>query len=209
MTQDNSYFHADRNDLLQFLQTSKQFKNGLDIGCAAGVLGTQMMRASVVNNVDGVEINPEIAKQAAITLRKVWQGSIEAVLPDIPLENYDLITMADSLEHLTDPWKVLTDLYQNSAMGTKLLISVPNIREKNVLLPLLLQGRFDYQNSGVMDRTHLHFFTRSSLINILRETGWTVEKTQPNIKRKYLKWWYPYHLLEEFIAVQYFALASK
>lgn len=209
MTQDNAYFHADRHDLLQFLQSNNQFKNGLDIGCATGVLGTQMMRAQVVNNVDGVEINPEVAKQAALTLGKVWQGSIEAVLPDIPLTNYDLIIMADSLEHLADPWKVLTDLYQNSAVGTKLLISVPNIREKNVLIPLLFQGRFDYQNSGVMDRTHLHFFTRSSLMSILRETGWTVEKIEPNIKQKYLKWWYPYNLLEEFIAVQYFSIASK
>lgn len=96
MTQNNSYFHADRNDLLQFLQTGKHYINGLDIGCAAEILGT-----------------------------------------------------------------------------------------------------------------HLHFFTRPSLINILRETGWTVEKIQPNIKIRYLKWWYPYTLLEQFIAVQYFALASK
>ncbi|BBP00863.1 class I SAM-dependent methyltransferase [Sulfuriferula nivalis] len=208
MTPKNSYFHADRNDLLQFLQPEK-FKNGLDIGCAAGVLGTQMMRASVVNNVDGVEINTEIAKQAELVLHKVWQGGIEAVLPDIPLKNYDLICMADSLEHLMDPWKVLSELYQNAAAGTKLVVSVPNIREKNVLLPLLFRGQFEYQNSGVMDRTHLHFFTRSSLIKILRDTGWVVERTQPNIKKKYLKWWYPYQLLEEFVAVQYFALASK
>jgi 2-polyprenyl-3-methyl-5-hydroxy-6-metoxy-1,4-benzoquinol methylase len=208
MTSNNSYFHADRNDLLQFLQHEK-FNNGLDIGCAAGVLGTQMMRSSVVNNVDGVEINPEIAKQAVMVLNKVWQGGIEAVLHDTPLTDYDLICMADSLEHLMDPWKVLSDLYQNAAVGTKLVVSVPNIHEKNVLLPLLFQGRFEYQNSGVMDRTHLHFFTRSSLIKILGETGWVVEKTQPNIKKKYLKWWYPHQLLEEFVAVQYFALASK
>ena len=60
-----------------------------------------------------------------------------------------------------------------------------------------------------MDRTHLHFFTRSSLITLLSDTGWSVEKIHPNIKQKYLKWWYPHKLLEEFITVQYFVLAHK
>lgn len=206
---DHAYFHADRNDLLQFLATDKKFSNALDIGCAAGIFGIQMIAASIVNHVDGVEINERIAKQAAMVLRKVWHGGIENSLQNIGLDHYDLITMADSLEHLPDPWQVLTDLYVNAAKGTSLLISVPNVREKSVLFPLLFQGRFEYQNSGIMDRTHFHFFTHSSLINILRETGWTVDKTKANIKRKYLKWWYPHHLLEEFIAVQYFALAHK
>lgn len=209
MTENNAYFNADRNDLLQFLSTDKVFNHALDIGCAAGVLGRQMVAASLVSCVDGIEINADVAKQAAMILHKVWHGSVENVLPSIELSNYDLVTMADSLEHLSDPWQVLTDLHKNAVVGTRLLVSVPNIREKNVLLPLLFHGRFEYQNSGIMDRTHLHFFTRSSLINILSETGWIVEKTQANIKRKYLKWWYPHHLLEEFIAVQYFALAYK
>ena len=78
-----------------------------------------------------------------------------------------------------------------------------------MLLPLLVQGRFTYQDAGIMDRTHLHFFTRSSLGAAVRAARWQVVAIAPFIKRKYRRWWFPQHLLEEFFAVQYFLLAQK
>lgn len=209
MTQPTTYFNADRDDFLQFLNSAGKFGEVLDIGCAAGSLGSRLVESDLAEAVDGIEINPAAAAQASQRLRTVWQGSVEGLLPKIPLPAYSLIIMADSLEHLVDPWQVLRDLQENSSPETKIAVSVPNLREKNVILPLLFQGRFQYQDAGVMDRTHLHFFTRSSLIAPLSDTGWSVEKIHPNIKQKYLKWWHPHKLLEQFITVQYFVLAHK
>lgn len=209
MTQPSTYFTADRDDFAQFLSATGKFDTVLDIGCAAGTLGSQLLESGLAKAVDGIEINPAAAAKATPRLRKVWVDSVESLLPNIPLHAYNLIVMADSLEHLIDPWQVLKDLRKNCSPGTQLAVSVPNIREKNVIFPLLLRGRFQYQDAGVMDRTHLHFFTRSSLLSLISETGWTVERVQPNIKQKYLKWWYPYKFLEEFIAVQYFMIAHR
>jgi 2-polyprenyl-3-methyl-5-hydroxy-6-metoxy-1,4-benzoquinol methylase len=209
MTQPTTYFNADRDDFLQFLNSAGKFGEVLDIGCAAGSLGSRLVESDLAEAVDGIEINPAAAAKASQRLRTVWHGSVEDLLPKIPLPAYSLIIMADSLEHLVDPWQVLRDLQENSSPETKIAVSVPNLREKNVILPLLFQGRFQYQDAGVMDRTHLHFFTRSSLIALLSDTGWSVEKIHPNIKQKYLKWWYPHKLLEQFITVQYFMLAHK
>jgi 2-polyprenyl-3-methyl-5-hydroxy-6-metoxy-1,4-benzoquinol methylase len=209
MTQPTTYFNADRDDFLQFLNSAGKFGEVLDIGCAAGSLGSKLVESGLAEAVDGIEINPAAAAQASQRLRTVWHGSVDDLLPKVPLPAYSLIIMADSLEHLVDPWQVLRDLRENSSPETKIAVSVPNLREKNVILPLLFQGRFQYQDAGVMDRTHLHFFTRSSLIALLSDTGWSAEKIHPNIKHKYLKWWYPHKLLEEFITVQYFVLAHK
>lgn len=209
MTQPNTYFTADRDDFAQFLSATGKFDTVLDIGCAAGSLGSQLLESGLAKTVDGIEINPSAAAKAAPCLRTVWIGSVEDLLPNTPLHAYDLVIMADSLEHLVDPWKVLRDICENCRPGTQVAVSVPNVREKNVIFPLLFQGRFQYQDAGVMDRTHLHFFTRSSLLALLSDTGWTVDRVHPNIKQKYLKWWYPHRLLEEFITVQYFVLAHK
>lgn len=202
------YFNADRRELLHFLDDAR-YSSAIDLGCASGLLGKELVSAHFVTDYDGIELNPEAARAALDGLRQVWEGALETVFETVPWRSYDLIVMADVLEHLVDPWKTLRALHSHSAEGANLPISVPNVRYKSVILPLLFFGRFEYQSAEIMDRTHLHFFTRSSLVKTLAGTGWKVKKVRPNIKNKYLKWWYPHRLLEEFLAVQYFVLAGK
>lgn len=202
------YFSADRRELLHFLDDAR-YSSAIDLGCASGLLGKELISDRIVKACDGIELNPQAARVASDGLRKVWEGAVETVFETIPWRSYDLIVMADVLEHLADPWQILRALHSNAGEDVNLLISVPNLRHKSVVFPLLFSGRFEYQDAGIMDRTHLHFFTRSSLLKILADTGWKVQKVRPNIKGKYLKWWYPHHLLEEFLAVQYFVLAGK
>lgn len=201
------YFNADRRELLRFLDA--RYSSAIDLGCASGSLGRELISDQIVKACDGIELNPQAARAASDGLRKVWEGAVETVFETIHWRSYDLIIMADVLEHLTDPWQILRALHSNAREGADLLISIPNVRHKSVVFPLLFSGRFEYQDAGIMDRTHLHFFTRSSLLKMLSDTGWNVRKLTPNIKHKYLRWWYPHRLLEEFLAVQYFVLASK
>lgn len=205
----SAYFTADRQDLVDFLRPHGYHDVTLDIGCAGGRLGRQLLNAGLTGYCDGIEPNAEAVAQAAAQLRRVWSVPFEVGLEQAPWPDYDLVIMADVLEHLVDPWQALAELQQRVHLGARLLMSVPNVRHKSILLPLLFQGRFDYADAGILDRTHLHFFTRASLLDAVHQAGWRVIAIAPFIKRKYRRWWFPHRLLSEFLAVQYFLLAEK
>jgi len=81
MTQPNTYFTADRDDFAQFLSATGKFDTVLDIGCAAGSLGSQLLESGLAKTVDGIEINPSAAAKAAPRLRTVWIGSGKICYP--------------------------------------------------------------------------------------------------------------------------------
>ena len=203
------YYTADRRDLVDFLRLHGHFGTVLDIGCASGRLGQQLLQTGLAERCDGIEPNAEAASQAADQLHRIWVADLEAVTGQVPWTDYDLLIMADVLEHLIDPWRVLAELHRRVRPGARLLLSVPNVRHKSVVLPLLFRGRFDYADAGILDRTHLHFFTRSSLLDAVGRAGWRVATIAPYIKPKYRRWWFPHRLLGEFLAVQYFLLVEK
>ncbi|MDG4555765.1 MAG: class I SAM-dependent methyltransferase [Candidatus Competibacter sp.] len=203
------YYAADRQDLVDFLRPHGHFGVVLDIGCAGGCLGRQLLMTGLAERCDGIEPNEEAATQAADRLHRIWVADLAAVAEQVPWPDYDLLIMADVLEHLIDPWQVLAELHRRARPGARLLLSVPNVRHKSVVLPLLFRGRFDYADAGILDRTHLHFFTRSSLLDAVGRAGWRVATIAPFIKPKYRRWWFPHRMLGEFLAVQYFLLVEK
>ena len=203
------YFAADRRDLVDFLRPYGQLGMVLDIGCAGGRLGRQLLQTGLAERCDGIEPNAAAATQAADRLHRIWVADLETITEQLPWSDYDLLIMADVLEHLIDPWRVLAELHRRVRPGARLLLSVPNVRHKSVVLPLLFRGRFDYADAGIMDRTHLHFFTRSSLLDAVGRAGWRMVAVAPYIKPKYRRWWFPHRLLGEFLAVQYFLLVEK
>ncbi len=204
-----AYFTADRSELVDFLHLYGRHPVALDIGCASGRLGRQLLDAGLIERCDGIEPHPEAATQAAAQLNRVWNAPFEDSLEQAPWSDYDLVIMADVLEHLVDPWRALAELQRRVRSGAQLLLSVPNVRHHSVILPLLFQGWFDYADAGILDRTHLHFFTRASLLEAVHRAGWRTIAIAPSIKRKYRRWWYPHRLLSEFLAVQYLLLAEK
>jgi len=127
----------------------------------------------------------------------------------VPWPHYDLIVLADVLEHLVDPWSALRRVHAQTASECRLLLSVPNVRHYKVLLPLLFRGEFRYTDAGIMDRTHLHFFTRDSLQEAVHECGWTVRAIGSHMKRRYRRWYMPTRLLDPFVAVQTLLLVEK
>ena len=143
----------------------------LDVGCAVGMLG-QYLTEHQGCSVDGIEGNTEAAEIARPFYRRIAVTDLEsAVLRDV-LEGvrYDRIVCADVLEHLRDPGQVLCQLSDLLAPGGKLLISIPNIAHVGVFLELL-SGDFRYREEGLLDRTHLRFFTRRSFLCFLAENG--------------------------------------
>jgi 2-polyprenyl-3-methyl-5-hydroxy-6-metoxy-1,4-benzoquinol methylase len=206
------YYVADRKELVAFARTHGPFCNALDIGCASGVFGESLVSAGVVSSCDGIEPFADAVAIAKTRLRRAWHGTLESMAEIVPWADYDLISMADVLEHLADPWMALRQLHEHTAADCRLLLSVPNVpnvRHYKVSLPLLFKGEFRYTNQGIMDRTHLHFFTRKSLAETLQECGWQVRAIGSNMKRRYRKAYMPTSWLEPFVAVQYLVIAEK
>jgi 2-polyprenyl-3-methyl-5-hydroxy-6-metoxy-1,4-benzoquinol methylase len=145
----------------------------LEIGCANGRMSRFLTERGC--DVTGVELDPELSRQAATVCRRVITGSIE-VPETLPAdEQFDVVLLADVLEHLAWPDRVLHRLGKSLAPGGALVIAIPNAAFWTMRLRLLL-GRFDYSpNGGMLDRGHLRFFTRRSILRLLRECGFRIE----------------------------------
>ncbi len=141
----------------------------LDVGCDTGRFG-QVLRQEKACVVHGVEAFVAAAEQARDHLDQVFVQTIKDESSFDPLWDYDVILFLDVLEHLQDPWAVLRGTYQALKPGGLLQLVVPNVAHLAVVKRLLM-GRFDYAQHGTMDRTHLRWFTRSSLRNLLAESG--------------------------------------
>lgn len=146
----------------------------LDVGCAGGAMGALMMEKGAAEVV-GVEREHTAVQLARTRLSTVYRCDLDS-LPTLPYSDgyFDAITCADVLEHLVDPGAVLKHLRRYLKDGGLLVSSIPNIRHESVLLPLLVHGRFSYEDAGVLDRTHLRFFTLSSYGTFLRDAGFTM-----------------------------------
>lgn len=137
----------------------------LDVGAAGGYLAEILMRRGF--DVTCIERDPGLAVVAADRCRRVVVADLERELPTLD-RPFDVIVCADILEHLSDPARVLGSLNQHLAEGGRVIVSVPNVAHLWVRL-LLLFGRFDYRDRGILDRTHLRFFTRRSFLELLAQ----------------------------------------
>ena len=142
----------------------------LDVGAATGFLGSVL--AAQGHTVVGAESDPASAAAAAPHYAAFYTADV-ASLPVLREGPFDLVVVGDILEHLADPAGALERLVAQMAPGGRLLVSVPNVAFATVRLELLL-GRFEYRPRGIMDVTHLRFFTRSTLRRMLSGAGLTV-----------------------------------
>jgi GT2 family glycosyltransferase/2-polyprenyl-3-methyl-5-hydroxy-6-metoxy-1,4-benzoquinol methylase len=145
----------------------------LDIGCAVGELGRYLTEQKHCV-VDGIEANPDAAAIARRFYRQVWEVDLEtASLAELLGESrYQYIVCADVLEHLRDPGQLLRRIANFLTPGGKLLISIPNVGHLGVFLGLL-SGDFRYREEGLLDQTHLRFFTQRSFLRLLAENGFS------------------------------------
>lgn len=156
----------------QISQLLKQLKPALtlDVGAAQGFLGQLSQGTGLV--IDAVEPEPHWAEAAKPFYRQVFASGIEeAHLADA---TYDAVVCADVLEHVVDPAAVLAQLQRVAKPGASFIISLPNVAHLAVRM-MLLFGQFPQMERGILDRTHLHFYTRSTAIDMLRAAGLRVE----------------------------------
>lgn len=147
----------------------------LEIGCAEGATLRWVRDRLKSSWIGGVELFEDAAGKARTRIDWVAQGDIEKM--DLPFEeaSMDLILCLDVLEHLWDPWSVVTRLSGLLKPGGALVISIPNVLHHSVMVPLILRGRFDYRDEGVLDKTHIRFFTKATAVELAESGGLSVD----------------------------------
>ncbi len=142
----------------------------LDVGCWNGTLGRVLMRDGNVV-IDGIERDAEQADAAlAAGYRHVDIADLDRGAPAANGCTYDFLLFGDVLEHLVRPERVLAELVTRLRPGGRAILSLPNIAFVGNRLTHLL-GRWDYKDYGILDRTHLRFFTKRSMVALIEGAG--------------------------------------
>lgn len=177
---DITYYSNARDDLIEFISEPKETAiKVLEVGCG---MGTTLARiAALWPNaiVKGIEIVESIQKLASIHF-DVIRGDIEILNIPYEEEYFDYIICGDVLEHLHNPKNVIDKLKKYLAPTGKIVGSIPNIMHASVLIPLL-KGHLEYTDAGILDRTHIKFFTFESIVKMFYDSGMRVERMDGNI----------------------------
>ncbi|MGD9548051.1 MAG: methyltransferase domain-containing protein [Candidatus Krumholzibacteriia bacterium] len=170
------YYGRPRRELQRFVPDGA--RRILDVGCGAGAFAAGLLEARPGLEITGIEFDPEAARKAAQVLHAVHTGDAFAVIPTLPRGVFDCICLNDVLEHLLEPGDLLAMLPPLLAPGGRVTASIPSVRYFWNVVDLVLKGRWDYADEGICDRTHLRFFTRSSMMALFRDGGFAVETVE-------------------------------
>jgi trans-aconitate methyltransferase len=212
MANNNDYFSSARLDLFSLVEG--EGNRVLELGCGLGKTGALLKKRGRAAEVIGIELNPEIARSAQANLDDVICGDVERLELGFSENSFDYIVAGDVLEHLIDPWAVLRRLRPFVKVGGAIVTSIPNIRNWRILVDLMVRGDWKYCEEGLLDRTHLRFFTRLTIIELLEHTGYEIDlicpafRFAPKSKSAIINQ-LSGRMLEPFITRQYLARAKR
>jgi SAM-dependent methyltransferase len=182
------YFEIANPEIPNILRELPRGLTVLDVGCGSGVHGAELKRLHG-HRVVGVDLSETSIAKAKTRLAEAYVADVTKPerYPFVGIKKFDLIVFSDILEHLYDPAAVLMRHFQLLTPGGRVVISLPNVAIWNVRLEMLL-GRFEYQETGTLDRTHIRFFTRSTFERFTEETGLQVSgrRITPGLLRPFV-----------------------
>jgi 2-polyprenyl-3-methyl-5-hydroxy-6-metoxy-1,4-benzoquinol methylase len=161
------YYHFVRREIQPLLP--KSATRILEVGAGAG--GTLKWLKALYPKAEttAVELNADLRDELKQNVDVAVIGQIDETFAE--LKTYDLILLLDVLEHLPDSTRTLQRLSSLLENGGHVIVSVPNIAHLSVSVPLLLKRRFNYQDAGILDRTHLRFFVEDTAVKLLNDAN--------------------------------------
>ena len=178
-----SYYENVRNDLIPLIPNDARCI--LEVGCASGMTGRELKRRNGAF-VAGIELNATAATAAKNVLDDVVHGDIEKI--DLPYRDssFDCILFADVLEHLIDPLSTLIKVRRLLKKGGSVVASIPNVQFHGVIHQLI-EGNWTYEKEGILDETHLRFFTYKEIEKIFSQAGYSIQKVEEVLDPQYDK----------------------
>ena len=229
---ENNYFENVRKELLDLIPEKNKNGNMLEIGAGEGNTLLYAKNNDYAKNIYGVELfEIKNSNQTNELLNDFIIGNIENI--ELPFDDsqFDVMILGDVLEHLVDPYSVVQKLKKYLKDDGVIISSIPNIREWNTMKTIFFNGDFKYEESGILDKTHLRFFTRKNIIELFENNGFNIKQiigsNQNEIDakifliKKYLKRLRILRIIKlfksfkylfisnEFFHIQYFTVATK
>jgi len=205
-----------RNDTIKFVDG-----NGntiLDIGCATGTTGKYLIDNSIADKVYGIENDEYMANQAKEHYTEVIIGDVERMNLEKHYGNisFDYIILGDILEHLLDPWILLSTLRNLLSPNGKIIISIPNFQHIDVLIHVFIKGYYPYNQRGIFDKTHIRFFTLKNILELADKSSLEITKIHRKFRyRDKLNSSFPFYgcvlkrLFKNYYTFQYLVICQK
>lgn len=162
----------------EYFYSPRRHSNRREINAIVSPAAREWCGAYVV----GVETDERLAAIARGKLDHIILGDAEKFEVPKACGEFDLVLCTDILEHLRDPEALLCKLKGAMSPGGLILISVPNVRNWHVLYSLIAKGEWEYRDSGLLDKTHLRFFTRRSLCRMITRAGYKILEVRPKVR---------------------------
>lgn len=184
------YYESTREDMVKYIP--QDTKTTLEFGCGFGGFSA-LLKERFDAETWAVEIDKTAAQEAAKKLDRVINADALESLHKIPNNYFDCIIFFDILEHLVDPYSLLSAVKTKLTKDGVIVASIPNVRFYRNMVDFLIHGNWDYKDKGVLDKTHLRFFTYKSIIKMFSQLGFevlAVECINPTSSRnfKVLNW---------------------
>jgi 2-polyprenyl-3-methyl-5-hydroxy-6-metoxy-1,4-benzoquinol methylase len=174
MTLSNLYYSRIRHDIAEFIDQGNH--KILEIGCGTGETLKYLKKQKKCNYAVGIDIHKPSIQQAKKYLDQAIHANIETLNLNLKKKSFDYIILADVLEHLVNPEKTIAKLKPYLTKNGCFIISVPNIRNIQILKNLIFKDEWQYQDKGILDRTHLRFFTKKSILQLLESQKLKITK---------------------------------
>ena len=173
MADSSVYYQYERKDVTPLLP--KHYSRVLEIGCGEG-----SFRGNLTKECEywGVEPNEAAARIASERINKVLIGTYLKVLNQLPKDYFDVVICNDVIEHMVDHDEFLQSIKTNLKKDSYLVGSIPNARYVGNLFEFLVKKDWEYKDQGILDKTHLRFFTEKSLKRTIKENGFAIEELQ-------------------------------
>jgi len=178
---DRDYFRQERKDIETLIPEGVM--RILDVGCGEGILGKRLLEKGI-REVIGIEINPDACKKAECNLSQVICGDVDVMEFPFEEEYFDCIIFADLLEHLRDPLSAVKRFKKYLSDSGVIVASIPNVRYYGVI-NMLTEGYWKYEDYGILDRTHLRFFTKKEMEKLFADAGFEITGISANIDPRY------------------------
>lgn len=215
---EKEYFSNIRKDVISLIPSNPNQKI-LEIGAGGGNTLLYIKENKMAAEVMGIELMKiEGSNQTNPLIDKFQVGNIEQEDIDAEERYFDVIVCADVFEHLMDPWSAVDKIQKYLKKDGLLIVSMPNIREWKTLFAIIFKGDFNYRpEGGIMDRTHLRFFCKKNIHQLLQTPTLSPIFSKPNFmmkevpegKKRRIINLLSFRLFENFLAVQYLFIAKK